>query len=495
MSRIVHDTGVTLLVNGENRNFTWESLALELTRYDCPGGVCQTAIATAKSLDIFWLIFAAVLVFFMKAGFTFLEVGSVQMKNTKNILIKNLADLAVGAVVFYALGYGFAFGDGNGFIGEANFFLQGDGFTSSDTRGAAYDGLTFAKFLLQWAKASTASTIISGAIAERVNLAAYLCYSCIMTAFIYPVVAHWAWSDTGFVSPFRETSLFLDTGAIDFAGAAVVHVTGGMAALVGCVVIGARRGRFAADGKPLVMTKQSPIMQTLGVLILWFGWYGFNCGATLSLQGYLADVVGKIAVNTTLSAAISGLTTIILNRLFNRGLTDPSSVANGIIAGLVGISAGCATVDPYGSIVIGFVSAIVYFYSSRLMIFLNIDDVVDAAPVHLFCGIWGTIAAGLFSTPQNVMMAYGRSEAAASCGIFYTCQGNSLNQFGANMVLILMIMLWTGLMSFVVFSFLTFGGWLRISAGVEEVGLDQVEHGTPGSDDGYHRELESPSAA
>lgn len=465
-------TNIALIIDGVSQNLTATELAFKLSNIDCDGATCSSSLASTGALDIFFLLFAAVLVFLMQAGFTFLEVGSVHMKNTKNILTKNLGDACIGAMAFYVLGYGFALVDGNDFIGDAGFVLHGAHFQDASD-GKLYNGYNYAFWVFQWAFAATAATIVSGAVAERVTFIAYFSYSFFLTIFVYPVVVHWGWSSTGWASAFKGEDLLFDLGAIDFAGSGVVHMTGGLAALIGCFLLGPRTGRFDGNGTPIAMPQQSVPMQTLGTMILWFGWYGFNCGSTLTLAGNASDVAAKTAVTTTLSAAVSGICTVIWGKLFLKKGICPSLGNNGILAGLVGITAGCSTVDPEGAIIIGFVSSIVYISSSRLLIRLQIDDVVDCIPVHFFCGMWGVVAAGLFATAENYSMAYGGN----SCGLFYKCDGNSGRQFAANIVFILAIIAWVGSMSFIMFSTLKYFDVLRVSASVEEEGLDISEHG------------------
>ena len=216
MATISESTTVTLLVDGISRTFTWPEFAEALTHFDCNGGFCTTEIARYGAVDILWLLFSAILVFFMQAGFTFLEVGSVHMKNTKNILTKNLGDATIGALCFYLLGYAFAFGEGNSFIGDNGFFLHDDGFVKDLPDGRTFNGSSYAFFFFQWAFAATAATIVSGAVAERVTFLAYCCYSFFLVIFIYPVVVHWGWSSTGWASAFQavQGDKLFDVGVI-----------------------------------------------------------------------------------------------------------------------------------------------------------------------------------------------------------------------------------------------------------------------------------------
>mmetsp|Transcript_4171 Transcript_4171/g.13191 ORF Transcript_4171/g.13191 Transcript_4171/m.13191 type:complete len:706 (+) Transcript_4171:117-2234(+) len=326
----------------------------------------------AGDADAFWLLFGMVLVFFMQAGFAMLEVGSVQLKNTKNILIKNVFDASIAAIMWWFFGYGIAFGtdefgdDGsNGFIGTSQFFYV-------DGAAASPGGKTYGKafWLFQWAFAGAAATIVSGAVAERCKFGAYIVYSVVITGFIYPVSVHMGWSGAGKLSPWRGNRLVGDCGVIDFAGSGVVHMTGGVAALVGAALIGPRRNW--KQGLP----QQSVVYQTLGTLILWVGWYGFNGVSTLAITGY-GGLASHVMMTTTIAAATGCLATTALGYAVD-GVIDTGYANNGILAGLVSITAPCPVVSLWGALIIGAVAAPVYLGSSKLLVKLGVDDVVDA---------------------------------------------------------------------------------------------------------------------
>jgi len=438
----------------------------------------DSIVAANKSTDVMWLILSACLVFWMQAGFALVEVGSVSMKNTKNILVKNLMDACIGCISFYLIGYAFAFGGNNGFIGGDNFALVDVHKTIAP--GVYYDGSTYAFFMFQFAFAATASTIVSGAVAERCRVTAYFVYSFCLTVFIYPVVVHWVWSDYGWASAFVSSEdLLFKVGVIDFAGSSVVHMVGGTTALVGAIFLGPRRGRFSP--KKFKLAQQSAAFQTLGVLILWFGWYGFNCGSTLTMEGSAADVAGSVAATTTIAATSAGLTSSLIGYLVE-GHLSIHRTNNGILGGLVSITAGCAVVTPEIAVVIGVCGGLVYFGSSLLLVKLKIDDVVDASPVHMFCGAWGTLAAGIFAHPQNTAMAYG----TGSCGLFYSCDGNGGLQFAANLCFVLAVLAWSAFFGVVVFGILKALKCLRVDLETERIGLDTAEHG------GGAYEIEAP---
>lgn len=422
-----------------------------------------------NDMDTMWLLLGAIMVFFMQTGFAMLEVGSVSVKNTKNILIKNLGDAAIGGVCWWLVGYGLAFGETKGrLFGTNGFALKGDQFEAED--GTLTNGKAYAFWLFQWAFAATSATIVSGAVAERVSFSAYLAYSVVLTSFIYPIVVHSSWA-SGWASAFRGDDLLFGCGLTDGAGSLVVHSCGGLAALVASYLVGPRTGRFNEDGTVNTLPQQSVVLQTLGTLIIWFGWYFFNSVSTLAIVG-LSGVAAKVMVTTTISAAFGGITTVALSKVTDK-IWDVSSANNGILSGLVGVTASCFVIEPEGAMVIGIVSGFVYLASSKLLLKLQIDDVVNAVPVHLFCGIWGGIAAGLFATEDNYVLSY--SGDADECkGLFYGGHGNAL---GANLVFILALVAWVGTTSFVLFYGLKKTIGLRVSAEDEDVGMDDSKHG------------------
>ncbi|KAJ1488797.1 ammonium transporter AmtB-like domain-containing protein, partial [Baffinella frigidus] len=417
------------------------------------------------------------LVFFMQAGFSMLEAGAVSNKNVINILFKNIMDASIAGIFFWAFGYAVAYGPtAGGFIGTGVPFILdihnnagGDVATSSD----GWEGWFF-----QWAFAGTAATIVSGSVAERTKFHAYLIYSAICATFIYPVVVHWGWG-SGFLSawgaiPDAEGNahpLFSGTsasnGMIDFAGSGIVHMVGGVSGLVGAIVVGARKERFR-NGELQQMNGSSTVMQALGTTILWFGWYGFNCGSTLMLSGGAANLAGKVAVTTTLSATASCLTATLISHFFEKTF-DIGIALNGILAGLVGITANCSVVDPWHAVLIGFFSAWIYYGARRLLFFLKIDDPLDAFPIHGCCGYWGLLATGIFCTDENVQYAaYPNVNTACASG----------EQFGVQVVVGgLIIFVWSFVVSGLVFLGMKMTIGIRVSEEVEEQGLDVSEHG------------------
>ncbi|ETW04054.1 hypothetical protein H310_04437 [Aphanomyces invadans] len=480
---------VALTVNGAVVTMTWQELGKALAQSPADA-------TTAGALDLFWLLFGGMMIFFMILGFALLEVGCCHVKNTKHILFRNLMDLCITGITFYAVGYGLAFSDGDGFIGHSRFFLQGqDAFQTDDA--LTFHGHHYADWFFQWTVAAVCVTIFSGAVAERITMQAYFLYSFLMGAFFYPVAAHWIWSPTGWASVLAPTSsLLFGVGAIDFAGCGCIHMIGGMSALVGCLVVGPRAGRFNADGTANEMPKQSVMFQCMGTLVLWFGWYGFNCVSTLSLTGTMGHVMAKVAVNLTLAACTGGVLTVLLDKLAGSRTWDPCMGNNGILAGCVSITGSCSVIEPEGAVALGAIAAVLYLSLSKLVVKLRIDDVVDAIPVHLGCGTLGAVAPGFFASSKGVAMYVG----TGSCGVFYRCNGLHGSQLAAQVVYVLAIAGWVGTFCAVLFLTLKKLKMLRPDAATEVLGLDVVEHGGPAYDDGRechttHSEVQPATSA
>jgi len=419
------------------------------------------SLLSSANGDDTWMLIAGFLVFFMHAGFSMLEAGSVQKKNVVNIMFKNISTITLGGLFYWGFGFAFAYGTcegGNEFIGNTGFFSE-----------LPACGNTEALWFFQFAFAATAATIVSGAVAGRITLGAYFIVASCMTGFIYPVVSHWIWSSVGFLSAFNgkdaeEQFVSGSIGMIDFAGSGVVHLTGGVAALVGAIALGPRLGRFEEGGLPV----SSYTLQTLGTFILWFGWFGFNCGSTLVLEGVNT---AKVATTTTLCPSAACVTAIIYSRVVKKRY-DLSLALNSVLAGLVGITAGCVVVYDGWSIFIGMVSALIYIGSSNLLVKFKIDDPIGAAPVHGFAGIWGVLAAALFCDPGNL-----------SDGYSFEGEYDRGAQFGQQIVGIVFIILWVGSLSTILFVALMGGKpanrtkFLRVTEEAEAAGLDASEHG------------------
>jgi len=421
----------------------------------------ETVAQLAGAIDIAWLLIAGILVLFMQAGFGLVESGFIRSKNVTNILMKNTLDLSFGALGYWAIGWGLAYGTTE-FI-DIRFFGGGSFFFTPES-GADYAG-----FFFQFAFAATAATIVSGAVAERTKFGAYLIYTLVITAVIYPVVTHWMWGD-GFLSAYAGEIEFGDNGVIDFAGSTVVHSVGGWAALVAAIMIGARRGKFNADGSVNAIPGHSMPLGFLGVMILWIGWYGFNAGSTLGLSGGFAELAARVAVTTTLAAGAGAVSAMLISWM-RFGKSDLSLTLNGVLGGLVGITAGTATVEPWAAVVIGLVAGAIIVYGVGLLESLKIDDPVGAVPVHLFNGIWGTLAVGLFTTREYLGPNYGDSD---SYGLLV---GGGFEQLGIQALGVVAVAIWTVVTSVVLFSVIRATVGLRVSEAEEESGLDIGEHG------------------
>ncbi len=409
----------------------------------------------AAAVDLGWLLIAATLVLFMQAGFALVEAGFVRTKNVTNILMKNVLDACVGGLLYWAFGFALAYGaDGGDFFGSGNWFLA--------------DFSDYGTWFFQFAFAATAATIVSGAMAERTKFGAYLVYTAAISGFIYPIVSHWIWDANGWLTAFTDDPMN-GVGMVDFAGSTVVHSVGGWAALCGAVIVGSRKGRFT-DSQVTAFPGHSLPLGVLGVFILWVGWYGFNPGSTLGLSGGLAEIAARVAVTTTLAAVAGGFTAMLLSWL-QHGKSDLSLTLNGILGGLVAITAGCATLEPWAAVVAGVVAGVIIVYGVMLLDALKIDDPVGAVPVHLMNGIWGTLAVGLLSSEALMDNAYGVS---STYGILL---GGGSDLFITQVVGIVAVGAWAVMLSGAVFLGIKYTIGLRVSEAEEEAGLDVYEHG------------------
>ncbi|CAM9503528.1 unnamed protein product [Ectocarpus sp. 4 AP-2014] len=335
-----------------------------------------------------------------------------------------------------------------------------------------------AEWVFDWAFAATSVTIVSGAIAERVKIVSYVTYAIALTSFIYPMVVHWAWHPDGWASPYRTADegapLLSGCGAADFAGSGVVHMVGGVAALVAAIAVKPRKSRFR-NGHACRLPQQSPALQTLGTLILWVGWYAFNAGSTITISGGRSVVAARAVVSTTIGPSAGVLVMVISVKMLEKKF-DTRGVNNGILSGLVAVTSGAPLVDPEGAFVIGVVSAFFYYASANLLLKLKIDDVVDAAPVHMFCGMWGMIGTGLFTTREGWALTYGAAggdRADECCGVFYGC---GFNLLFANLALLCAILAWVGLTSVILFFTIEATVGLRVPADQEVLGMDLTRH-------------------
>jgi len=407
-----------------------------------------------RTLDNVWVLVAAVLVIFMQSGFALVEAGLTRAKNVSNIFMKNLMDFCVGALVFFAVGYAIAFGgDVSGFggvVGGGGWFLAGDGIFTY----GLLDKFVF--FTFQVAFAATAATIVSGAMAERTQFRTYVIYSAVISGVIYPIVVRWQWG-SGWLFQ-------LDTPFHDFAGSAIVHMTGGCAAVMGAYFLGPRKGKYSADGKPQSIPGHSIPFAILGCFILLVGWFGFNAGSQLGAD----PVIGLIAVNTAIAAAAGAVVAMFVT-WFKSGKPDVSMSGNGLLAGLVGVTAGCYVVNPLGAFIIGSIAGGIVVFAVLFFDKIKIDDPVGAISVHGVCGAFGTLAVGLFSAREV--------DGIVAKGLFY---GGGADQLVSQLIGVVAIasfvLITTGILFFVLKK--TVG--LRVSEQEEIEGLDVHEHGAPG---------------
>ena len=413
-----------------------------------------------NAINTVWVLLAAFLVFCMQVGFVMLEAGFARSRESINILVEGIVDTGICGLTFWAWGFAFMFEPGNGFIGTTGFFLKG----LADTYGTTGVPL-LAFWVFQFAFADTCSTVTSGAMVGRCGFIGDILYSIGVTGFIYPIIGHWAWGPDGWLAvmgtPFR-----------DFAGSTVVHSIGGAISLIGSIALGPRLGRvFARDGggPPL---PHNIIMGAVGGLILWFGWYGFNPGSTLSAM----DVQGisRVSFNTTAAACSGGLAALFY-AYARVGKWDLGLTTNGFLAGLVAITAPCYWVSPTGAFIIGAVAGVVVIWGMDALEFFRIDDPIGAVPVHLICGIWGTLALGLFATGQyGLPTPTGVDTSSLIKGLFY---GGGTAQLVSQAIGSGAIVLATLVVSAVLMYAVKATGTLRVSKEGELEGLDLHEHG------------------
>ncbi|RNC28763.1 MAG: Ammonium transporter NrgA [Candidatus Dichloromethanomonas elyunquensis] len=397
--------------------------------------------SNAVAIDTIWTLIAGFLVFFMQAGFAMVETGFTRAKNAGNIIMKNLMDFAVGSVIFWLVGFGLMFG-----VSYAGLFgTTGFGFTGSfEHLGLSIPLLAF--LIFQTVFAATAATIVSGAMAERTKFISYLIYSFVISAVIYPIVGHWIWGG----------GWLFERGMIDFAGSTVVHSVGGWAALTGAIFVGPRIGKYSKDGKANAIPGHSITLGALGVFILWFGWFGFNPGSTLSGTN---PNIALIAVNTNLAAACGAISSMIFT-WFRYKKPDVSLTLNGALAGLVAITAGCNALSPVGSAILGLLAGILVIVSVEFFDkILKIDDPVGAISVHGICGSFGTAMVGFL---------------AVDGGVFY---GGGTALLVTQVIGVISVFIWTAITCLILFGVIKKTIGLRVSEAEETIGLDLGEHG------------------
>lgn len=404
-----------------------------------------------------WFLIAVALIFFMQAGFAMVETGFTRAKNAGNIIMKNLMDFCIGTVMFIVIGFGLLLGeDAIGIIGKPGF----DIFT-------AYDNFDFSNFVFNLVFCATTATIVSGAMAERTKFISYCIYSGVISAFIYPIEAHWIWNSDGWL---------YKLGFHDLSGSCAIHMVGGISALVGATILGPRIGKFVkgSDGKIKVnaIPGHNLTIGALGVFILWFGWYGFNPAAAQSVEMF-----GSIFLTTTIAPAVATVVCMVFTWV-KYGKPDVSMCLNASLAGLVGITAGCDVLDAFGAIMVGIVSGLLVCFGVWFLDYvLHVDDPVGAVAVHMCNGIWGTIAVGLFATdkaPGFAIAQNGGASGIAGKGLFY---GGGFELLGKQLLGVGAVALWTTVTMIITFQVIKHTIGLRASAQEEIIGLDATEHG------------------
>lgn len=409
--------------------------------------------------DTMWVMVAGFLVFWMHAGFAMLESGLCRAKNAVAILYKNFGVVAVSSLAFWMLGFALMFGDGGAILGANGFFLSGA--DNSPATGELYKGVfsslnwtgvpLYAKFFFQLVFAATAATIVSGCVAERIKFSSFMLFSFALVAVIYPIQGHWIWGG-GWLG---------GMGFLDFAGSTVVHSVGGWAGLAGIIVLGPRLGKYGADGRAQPIPGHNMPLVTLGGFILWLGWFGFNPGSAMAAD---PDAIARIAVTTNLAAA-AGVSASSLASRAMFGKADLSMSVNGALAGLVAITAPCANVTPLGAVLIGLAAGVIACVSIPFLDRIKIDDPVGAVSVHLVCGVFGTLALGLFAAPSI-------DEGVA--GLFY---GGGAGLLVKQLTGVVSVGAFTFVLSFALWRVVRAAMGVRVSAEEESAGLDIAEHG------------------
>src|SRR5579863_7378706 len=465
-----------ILIAGKAAGMGLVLLVIAAMSYFVFGGHVSAQTTPVQAADVVnpvntaWTLVAAFLVFGMQVGFTMLEAGFCRSRETVNVLMECVVDTCLCGVLFYAIGFAFMFSHGNGFIGYHWFFLQHAPDTYEST-GVAF----LAVWIFQFAFADTCSTITSGAMIGRTGFVGDLVYSVAVSGFIYPIIGHWAWGPDGWLANMGSAgNMFPSLGMPfhDFAGSTVVHTIGGFIALAGAIVLGPRLGRkFKRDGGAPMLPHDLTIAVS-GGLILWFGWYGFNPGSTLSAMDFVG--IGRVATNTTLAACAGGLTSIIYGYIMSKKW-DAGYTTNGFLAGLVAITCPCYWVTPTGAVLLGGIAGVVVILGIDLLEWLRIDDPIGAVPVHGICGIWGTLSLGLFASGQfGASGPIGPDNSTALKGLFY---GGGTTLLEAQFIGSACITLATFGVAMLVMWAVNATGTLRLPAEAELYGMDLHEHG------------------
>jgi Amt family ammonium transporter len=425
-------------------------------------GLLEQIGGAKVAVDTMWTLIAGMLVFFMNLGFASVESGLCRAKNTVTILAKNFVVFAAASIAFLVLGWGLMFGDGNPFFGTEGLWFVG-GADNSPAMGDAYKGVygsinwtgvpLWTKFFFQLVFAGTAATIVSGAVAERIKFGAFYIFSFLMVGLIYPIVGHWIWGG-GWLAKL---------GMFDFAGSTVVHSVGGWAALTGAMVLGPRIGKYSNDGRVIPIPGHSIALATIGVFVLWFGWFGFNPGSTMAAD---AGAIGRIAVATNTAAAAAAISASITAWML-LGKPDLTMILNGSLAGLVAITAPCAFVSIPSALIIGLIAGFLVVVSVLFFDKIKIDDPVGATSVHLVCGIFGTLCVGLFAQDQF-------SPGTTGNGLFF---GGGMKLFLAQLAGVVGVGAFVFISSMIFWNIIKAAIGVRVSAEEEMEGLDIGEHG------------------
>ena len=401
-------------------------------------------------MNSLWTMIAAILVIFMIGGFILLEAGSTRMKNAGHVAGKTIFTFGLASLVFWAVGYGFIFGgNANFFVGMTDFFYSGKLIEDASLATTVF-------FVFQLAFAGIAITIALGGFAERAKLSAYVIFTILFGIIVYPVIAHWVWGG-GWLA---------EHGKQDFAGSTVVHLTGAMAALAATMILKPRIGKFNKDGSANNLAGHNQVYTALGVLILWVGWFGFNAGSTVSVD---AAFFGYVALNTMLAAGAGAVAATLISWVV-LGKSDIPTILNGALAGLVAITASCAFVDVWASVVIGLIAGVLVFYSVRFFEKRKVDDPIFALSVHGAAGVWGTLSTGFFATPELATVG--------KAGLFY---GGGFDQLGVQLMGVVACGLFAFAVSYaILFIMKKVMGGIRVSEEEELMGLDMSEHGNYG---------------
>ncbi|HIE31608.1 MAG TPA: ammonium transporter [Methanosarcinales archaeon] len=437
------------------------SLSPQVAAEESIESLAESVDSLGTALTFVWLLLCGGLVFLMHAGFSLVEAGFTRAKNTANILMKNMMTICLGVLIYWLVGWAIMYGDSiGGLFGFSQFALSGA------------DNSVWNAWFFQMVFAATGATIVSGAMAERTNFKAYLAFTVLLVAIIYPVYGHWVWSGADFALLAGDGSPIVQIcGASfhDFAGSGVVHSIGGYAALAGVIILGPRLGKFK-NGKPQVIPGHNITFGFLGVLLLWLGWLGFNGGSTL--DG--GDAYMNLVVANTFIAAAAGAASAMITTWVVTGKPDPSLTANGVLAGLVAITAPCGSVENWAALVIGLVAGVIVYAGVMFNeAVLKVDDPVGAIAVHGYCGTWGLLSVGIFSVGMGNGILEGAVYAAGAPGLLY----GGVNQFAVQVAGALAAIIWAFVVGLIVFKLIDAVIGLRVSEADEIAGLDITEHG------------------